>query len=415
MRALLIAEAANPEWTSVPLVGYNIARAIAKKTDALLVTQVRNRAALLRSGLIEGKEFVAIDNEAVAARLHRLSAALQGDPGKAWTISTAFSTLAYYSFEREVWRQFGRRIADKEFDVVHRITPLSPTSPSLMANRLAQVGVHFVVGPLNGGIPWPKGFGDRRIAEREWLSYVRAGFKLLPGYRSTRRYASAILVGSQHTYDEMPRSARGKCFVVPENGYDPAYFGGARREPVLPLRAAFVGRLVPYKGADILLRAAAGFLKSGSLTIDIIGDGPQRAELGTLIAELGVENFVKFHGIVPNKQVAKVLGKCDFLAFPSIREFGGGVVVEAMALGMPAMVANYGGPAELVDERTGIRVPFTDQASLIEGFKRSIAAVIQTPAILGKLGQAAQKRAFDQLTWDAKADQILCIYRSVIA
>ena len=113
MRTLLIAEAANPEWTSVPLVGYNIARAIAKKTDALLVTQVRNRAALLRSGMIEGKEFVAIDNEAVAARLHRLSAALQGGPGKGWTTSTAFSTLAYYSFEREVWRQFGQKIANK--------------------------------------------------------------------------------------------------------------------------------------------------------------------------------------------------------------------------------------------------------------------------------------------------------------
>ena len=54
------------------------------------------------------------------------------------------------------------------------------------------------------------------------------------------------------------------------------------------------------------------------------------------------------------------------------------------------MVANYGGPSELVDESTGIRVPFTDQASLIEGFKRSIAAVINTPAILTALGQAAQ-------------------------
>src|SRR5437868_10857183 len=103
MRVLLIAEAANPEWTSVPLVGYNIARAIAKRTDALLVTQVRNRSALLRSGMTEGNEFVAIDNEAVASRLHRLSVALQGGAGKGWTTSTAFSTLSYYSFEQEVW------------------------------------------------------------------------------------------------------------------------------------------------------------------------------------------------------------------------------------------------------------------------------------------------------------------------
>ena len=53
IRALLIAEAANPEFTSVPLVGWSHARAIAETCDALLVTQVRNREAILRTGLRE--------------------------------------------------------------------------------------------------------------------------------------------------------------------------------------------------------------------------------------------------------------------------------------------------------------------------------------------------------------------------
>ena len=62
-KILLIAEAANPEWTSVPLIGWSLSRAIAEVTDAHILTHVRNRDAFERAGLTEGREFTSIDNE----------------------------------------------------------------------------------------------------------------------------------------------------------------------------------------------------------------------------------------------------------------------------------------------------------------------------------------------------------------
>jgi glycosyltransferase involved in cell wall biosynthesis len=415
-RVLLLAESANPEWASVPLEGWSLYRALAKITNAHLVTHIRNSEALLRVGLKEGDDFTAIDNESVARPIWNLADKMRGGSGKGWTTMMAFSSLIYYSFEWAVWRQLGSRIKAHEFNLVHRITPLSPTNQSLIAKRLARCDVPFVLGPLNGGIPWPKHFVDRQHAEREWLSHIRGAYKVMPGYRSTRRHSAAIIAGSKHCYSEMPRWVRHKLVYIPENGVDVDRFNRPRdHHASIPLKVAFVGRLVPYKGADILLESVSDHLSKGQLELHIIGDGPQRALLEEAVDRRCVRSSVRFHGWLPHVEVQETLRMCDIMALPSIREFGGAVVVEAMALGLMPIVADYGGPGELVDEHTGIRVPFSDKASLVEGIRRAFDEVIRSPDKIDRVGAAGRRKVLEKLTWDAKANQILAVYRAVLA
>ena len=280
VRVLLIAEAANPEWASVPLVGYSACEALRRVVDAHVVTQVRNRDALVRAGWVEGKDFTAIDSEVVAKPLYELGEAIRRVTGLGWTVTTAFGGLAYYGFEHLVWREFGDRIAAREFDVVHRVTPLSPTTPSVIGTRCAKVGVPFVWGPINGGVPWPSEFRDAQHKEGELLSYVRDAYKLLPGYAGTRSAAKAILVGSKATLADVEPRYRDRCIYLPENAIDPSRFSESVSGPVRkPLRVAWIGRMVPYKGADMLLEAAAGLAREGKVVLDLIGDGPERPAL----------------------------------------------------------------------------------------------------------------------------------------
>ncbi len=414
MKVLLIAEEANPEWVSVPLVGWSQARAIGRRVDAHVVTQVRNREAFVRAGVAQS-EYTAINSEAVAGRVYRAAKVLRGGTGTGWTTNTAMSAISYVYFERLLWKQFGGRIGAHEFDLVHRITPLSPTIPSPIAHKCKAAGVPFVLGPLNGGVPWPSGFDGARRREREWLSYVRGAYRLLPWYRSTRMDAAAIIGASRYTLSQMPRACADRCVYIPENGIDPSRFPRRERGGAgLPLKVAFVGRLVPYKGADMLIEAAAPLAKAGKVVVDIIGDGPEMGTLRAMVERLGLGAFVKLDGWVEHSKLHERLGCADVLGFPSIREFGGGVVLEAMALGVVPIVVDYGGPGELVTPETGIAVPIGGRESIVAGFRAALERLASEPGAIGVMGRRAQGDVLSRFTWDAKAAQVVEVYRWVL-
>ncbi|WP_292287190.1 glycosyltransferase family 4 protein [Marivita sp.] len=414
-RVLAIAEAANPEWVSVPLVGWSLAQALREVADVHLVTQIRNRDAILRAGLVEGRDFTAIDSEAVARPLWTLAEKLRMGEGKGWTTLQAFNALIYPWFEHLIWKEFGNAIKAGEFDLVHRITPLSPTITSPIAKKVVKAGVPFVLGPLNGGVPWPSQFDAERRAEKEWLSYLRSAYKHLPGRASTLKHAATIIVGSRHTQSEVPAKHQGKTVYMPENGIDPARFNLASEPDGGVLRATFVGRLVPYKGADMLIEAAADLIGSGRMTLDIIGDGPMLDQLTEQANSLGCEKGLTFHKWIPHEQVQSILSRSHVLSFPSIREFGGGVVLEAMALGVVPVVVDYAGPGELVTRETGFKVPCGSRDEIIEGFRSTLSDVAENPARLGPVAENAKRLVQSQFLWSRKAEQVRRVYDRALA
>lgn len=414
-RILAIAEAANPEWVSVPLVGWSLARALTAVADVHLVTQVRNREAILRAGLVEGRDFTAIDSERLARPLWKLGSLLAGGEGRGWTIQQAVNTISYPYFEHLVWRRFGAAIRAGAFDLVHRLTPLSPVQQSPIAAKCRRAGVPFVLGPINGGVPWPKGFEAEMKQENEWLSRLRGLSRALPGRQATLR-ADAILAGSRQTIRDIPQQHQGRVIYLPENAIDPARFWRqADHGPALaggPLRVCFVGRLVPLKGVDMLISAAEPLLRTGRMTLEIIGDGPVLPALKAQAAPLG--SGVVFHGWQKHEVVQDILAGCTVLGFPSIREFGGGVVLEAMALGLCPVVIDYAGPAELVTPETGYAVPIGDRATVIAGLRAALERCAADPAEVSRKGEAARQRVQNLFTWARKAEQVRQVYDWVL-
>ena len=418
IRPLVIAEAANPEWVSVPLAGWFIVDAIRKLTDAHVVTQVRNRDAFLRSGLVEGQDFTAIDNEWLARPMHRAASVLRMGKGKGWTVVTALSSLSYPSFERAVWRMFRKDLEAGRFDLVHRVTPRTPTAPSPMAKWSREAGIPFLLGPLNGGLPWPPGYDDIRGQEREYLSRARFLYKMLPGHSAALKNAALIMCGSRHTMSEIPAKFHEKTVYVEPNGIDLNRFSKAFQKRKFsssrPLRACFIGRLVPYKGPDMLLEAAKSLISDGKLEVDFIGDGPMRTALGEQVKSLAAPDAVRFHGNVSHGQVQDLAGECDILAFPSIREFGGAVILEAMALGVVPVVVDYGGPGEFVEDDTGFKIPIGPRASVVSGLRSILERIEADRTMLTLYSLRAQARIGERFTWERIGESITRHYASVL-
>ena len=181
-----------------------------------------------------------------------------------------------------------------------------------------------------------------------------------------------------------------------------------RREARRPV-VLFVGRLVGYKGVDVLLRALQG-LDAGLV---VVGDGPRRAALEAQARELGLGGQVRFAGEISDEELLIWYYACDLLALPSLtrQETFGMVQLEAMLCGRPVVSADVGTGVAWVNqhERTGLVVPPGDVAAL----HAALARLIGDGDLRHRLGAQARARVLETFTAEKMCRATVALYREV--
>lgn len=410
MRVLLLAYECNPDWPSLPAVAYKYTCALSDYVDITLVTHSENRLNIEREGIGKAK-VIYIDMDWISVPLESLGRVLRGGSNVGWTIRVALTYPSYLAFELAVWKRFKQALRDGEFDLVHRVTPMTPTLPSPMA-KLSPVP--FLLGPLNGGLPWPKEFAKEQGAEREWLSSLRNAYRLMPYYRSTYSCSTAILAAFDHTIADLPAAVQSKAINFPEVGLDPNLFSPPNRPQHQQMTILFAGRLVPYKLPEVVIRAFAASKTLQQHRLVVVGEGPEKPKLEKIVDEQGLNTCVELVGWKSQAEVGELMRQADILAFPSIRELGAGVVVEAMACGMACVVVDYGGCATLIGADRGIKIELGNFEHLVQRFIEELEQLVSDPDRVAHLGNAAYYHAMAYYPWHVKAKKTVEIYNWLI-
>jgi rhamnosyl/mannosyltransferase len=173
-----------------------------------------------------------------------------------------------------------------------------------------------------------------------------------------------------------------------------------------------LGRLVPYKGFEHLIRAAAE-LPAGAMVM-IGGDGPLAGDLRALIAELGVADRVKLPGALPDRDVELHMRACDAFCLPSVQksEAFGIVQVEAMRAARPVVSTRlHGSGIDWVNQDgvTGYTVPAGDAQALAVALNR----IAEDTGLARNLGEAARRRYEERFTARGMAEGVHAVYRSL--
>jgi type III pantothenate kinase len=239
--------------------------------------------------------------------------------------------------------------------------------------------------------------------------------------------ADAIIATCTDEVDELAAMGvdRAKASVVP-CGVDTARFTPRGPRALAPDRPtiAVVGRIVPRKGADLVISALAELADRGIADVDLIVVGGPDAAGGELLADaeiarlaeiacaLGVGDRVRFLGRIPQEALPAVLRSVDAVVCTPWYEPFGIVPLEAMACGVPVVAAAVGGLRDtVVDGVTGVHVPPRDPAALAD----ALAALLPDAARRRALGRAGRERVECEYTWAGVAERTARVYRRVLA
>ena len=239
-----------------------------------------------------------------------------------------------------------------------------------------------------------------------------------PFMRNLLGRADVIMTATQGHIDhsEFLPPYRDKCVVIPF-GVDPGLLeksaGCANRErPVdKPFSFLFVGRLVYYKGCDVLLEAFAGVPDA---ELVLVGSGPLEDDLKARARKLGIENRVRFRAEISDDALAGAFSDCDVFVLPSIAktEAFALVQIEAMAYSKPVINTDLpsGVPYVSLDGLTGLTVSPGDAAALASAMNR----LKDDSALRERFGKAAYARAREEYAMDRMLHRVYKEYQQLM-
>ena len=387
------------------LLGWQMLAQIARENEVWALTNAEDRASV-EEGLSE-------------SGLKNIHFQYVGLPGFLRPFLKFQGTHQFYYLIWQIMAWFSARRLHREikFDLFHHITYANDWMASPIGAFLL---VPYVRGPGGGAHKTPDGFESEypltgRIWEKvrslsQWL------FRHEPIFMKGQARASTLLVCNKEAAREASKKWSSKLELFPVSGI--------AEEDLVPLESApsngqfnvlTAGSLIRVKGFGLAIKGFQGFAQQHPKAhLSIVGGGPEEPRLRKIAAKSGVSDQIHFLGELPREQLLKLMGSSEVFLFPSLRDGGGTVVIEAMGLGKPVICLDTGGPGMHITNECGVKIAPESPEQAAREIAEALEDLCQNEDRRLELGQAARKRAEDLYLWDKLGDRLTDIYDQAI-
>ncbi len=231
--------------------------------------------------------------------------------------------------------------------------------------------------------------------------------------RQSYDLAPIALAGGSEAGDVLhSKGYRGQIAVIPQFGVDTTLFAPIDvPRPATPFVLGYAGGLLPEKGIDLLLAAAARL--DGDWQLRIAGEGAARADLEAQANALGINDQVRFLGRIDSSEMAGFLRDLDVLALPSRttaawKEQFGRVLIEAMACGVPVVGSDSGEIPTVIGD-AGLIFGEDDASALRERLQK----LLDSPTLRQELGKRGRQRACNEYAMSRIAAATVKVYETL--
>jgi glycosyltransferase involved in cell wall biosynthesis len=411
LRVCIVGQHASMKFggeASFPWIAFKLLRE--RGIDATMVVHARTRDELRQAFEKDVDRIFFVDDTAADRMLYRIGRMFPGDLD-----SLTLAVFRHWLVQRRQRKVIRQLIAQGRVNVVHETVPVAPRQIS----ALHDLGAPLIIGPLSGGMEFPTAFRYRQGRSRVWVERFSRSVSgicnmLVPG----KKRAQLLLVANELTRKALPSGYRGKVIMMPEIAVDLSIWNPEQSAPRNDgkIKVIYLGRLVNWKAVDLLIDAFARVVKQvDNAELEILGDGSDRVQLQQQASDLGLGGKVTFAGYVPPAEGARRVRQADIFALPSLRECGGIVMLEAMAVGLPVVAANWAGPSVHVTDETGIRVSPDSREAFVDGLAQAIIKLARSPELRKQMGEAGRRRVMvGDYNWQEKIDHLIQIYIDTI-
>lgn len=403
-KILITAYDVNPYKGSESGMGWNFIDQVSRFYDVIAVTRINNRENIEK--YLE--ENPLPDTRNIEFIYYDLPIYL-----RFWKKGERGSSLYFF-----LWQMimplflFSKRL---KFDIAHNLNFHADWAPSF----LWMLRKPFIWGPILHHPKVPRNFihSFRDYFKNRLTWFIKKYFwNFSLSHYLSRNTAAYILPGHSKVIKELSLGRKNKTIFTSVGTTEPNLSMTIEKDG---FRIVSVGRFVYLKAFDVAIQSFILFLNSlpedqrGSPSLTLIGKGPEKNALMKMINESNYSKQIEIIDWMERDQLWEFYQKSHIFLFPS-HEGAGMVVAEAMSCGLPVVCFDNCGPGELIDERSGIRVPCTDFENSTSAFGRALLKLYHDRSKLTKLSVGAKKLYREKYQWDAKGDFLHQVYEQVL-